>query len=81
MRAIWYERPGPAREVLQFGERPRPEPAPGEVRVRLLASGVNPADIYRRAGTASSRPGTPAGSVTCPASPPSTSTGPSPCST
>ncbi|RAI59135.1 NADPH:quinone reductase [Roseicella frigidaeris] len=52
MRAVWYERPGPARPVLQFGERPRPEPAPGEVLVRLLASGVNPADVYRRAGTA-----------------------------
>jgi NADPH2:quinone reductase len=51
MRAIWYERPGPAREVLHYGERPLPAPAPGEVRVRLQASGVNPADIYRRAGT------------------------------
>jgi NADPH2:quinone reductase len=29
---------------------PRPEPGPGEVRVRLLASGVNPADCKRRAG-------------------------------
>lgn len=52
MRAVWYERPGPAREVLRHGERPLPEPAPGEVRVRLHASGVNPADTYRRAGTA-----------------------------
>ena len=51
MRAVWYERTGPAREVLQFGERPLAEPAPGEVRVKLAASGVNPADIYRRAGT------------------------------
>lgn len=51
MRAIWYDRHGPAREVLQQGERPDPVPAPGEVRVRLLASGVNPADTYRRAGT------------------------------
>jgi NADPH:quinone reductase len=51
MRAIWYDRPGPAADVLQFGERPTPDPAPGEVRVRLLASGVNPADTYRRAGT------------------------------
>jgi len=51
MRAIWYDRHGPAREVLQQGERPDPMPAPGEVRVRLMASGVNPADTYRRAGT------------------------------
>ena len=48
MRAVWYTRTGPAAEVLQFGERPLPEPAPGEVRVRLQASGVNPADTYRR---------------------------------
>ncbi|SDC32197.1 NADPH:quinone reductase [Belnapia rosea] len=51
MQAVWYTRTGPAREVLQFGQRPLPEPAPGEVRVRLEASGVNPADTYRRAGT------------------------------
>ena len=51
MRAVWYDRTGPAREVLQCGERPLPEPAAGEVRVRLAASGVNPADTYRRAGT------------------------------
>jgi NADPH2:quinone reductase len=51
MRAIWYDRHGPAREVLQRGERPDPVPQAGEVRVRLFASGVNPADTYRRAGT------------------------------
>ncbi len=50
MRAIWYERTGPAAEVLHLGERPDPRPAPGEVRVRLHASGANPADCYRRAG-------------------------------
>ena len=51
MRAIWYDRHGPAAEVLRRGERPDPVPAPGEVRVKLHASGVNPADTYRRAGT------------------------------
>lgn len=51
MRAVWYDRTGPAAEVLQFGERPLPVPLPGEVRVKLHASGVNPADTYRRAGT------------------------------
>lgn len=50
MRAVWYERQGPAREVLQVGERPTPVPGPGEVRVRLHASAVNPADANRRAG-------------------------------
>ena len=50
MRAVWYTRQGPAHEVLQFGEQPAPHAAAGEVRVKLHASGVNPADIYRRAG-------------------------------
>jgi NADPH2:quinone reductase len=51
MRAVWYERNGAAREVLVLGEMPDPEPGLGEVRVRLKASGVNPADTYWRAGT------------------------------
>ena len=50
MKAVWYTRQGPAREVLQFGEQPEPHAGAGEVRVKLAASGVNPADIYRRAG-------------------------------
>ena len=51
MKAVWYERTGPAAEVLTFGEMLTPEARPGEVRLRLEASGVNPADIYRRAGS------------------------------
>jgi NADPH2:quinone reductase len=51
MRAVWYERTGPARDVLTVGEMPKPEPGPGEVRVRLMASGVNPADCNRRSGS------------------------------
>ncbi len=50
MRAAWYERQGPAAEVLQFGELPEPEPGPGEVRVRLRFSGVNPGDTKKRSG-------------------------------
>src|SRR5215472_10966879 len=50
MRAVWYERCGPAAEVLTYGEQPTPVTGPGEVRVRLEASGVNPADAGRRAG-------------------------------
>ncbi|MDA0787309.1 MAG: NADPH:quinone reductase [Proteobacteria bacterium] len=48
MKAVWYEELGPAREVLQYGEMDSPEPGPGEVRVKLHASGVNPADVKRR---------------------------------
>jgi NADPH:quinone reductase len=50
VKAVWYERAGPAADVLTFGEMPTPLAGPGEVRVRLEASGVNPADVGRRAG-------------------------------
>lgn len=49
MQAAWYERNGPADEVLIVGEMPLPEPGPGEVRVRLAWSGVNPSDVKSRA--------------------------------
>ncbi|HET7123959.1 MAG TPA: NADPH:quinone reductase [Bradyrhizobium sp.] len=51
MKAVWYERTGAAPEVLTFGDMPTPVAGPGEVRVRLEASGVNPADAGRRAGS------------------------------
>ena len=50
MKAVWYERTGAAPDVLTYGEMPTPVVGPGEVRVRLEASGVNPADVGRRAG-------------------------------
>ena len=37
-------------EVLQLGEAPKPEPGPGELRVRTGAVGVNPADWKWRSG-------------------------------
>ena len=47
MRAITYtETGGP--DVLQLTELPDPAPGPGEVRVRLAFSGVNPTDWKRR---------------------------------
>jgi NADPH2:quinone reductase len=36
--------------VFEIGELPDPHPARGEVRVRILASGVNPTDTYTRSG-------------------------------
>lgn len=51
MKAVWYERTGPAEDVLSHGDMPTPDAAPGEVRVRLEASGVNPADVGRRGGS------------------------------
>ena len=50
MKAVWYERTGAAPTVLTVGEMPTPDAAPGEVRIRLEASGVNPADVGRRGG-------------------------------
>jgi len=50
MRAAYYERNGAAREVLRIGEVETPQPARGEVRVRLRTSGVNPSDVKSRAG-------------------------------
>lgn len=37
-------------DVLRFVEIPDPEPAYGQVRVRLYAAGVNPAEAYIRTG-------------------------------
>lgn len=50
MRAAYYEQNGPAREVLKLGEVETPRPGPGEVRVKLATSGVNPSDVKARSG-------------------------------
>jgi NADPH2:quinone reductase len=50
MKAAWYRRTGPAHEVLEIGELETPQAGPGEVRVRLRTSAVNPSDVNRRAG-------------------------------
>lgn len=50
MKAAWYERRGPARDVLVLGEMPIPQPGAGEVRIRLQFSGINPGDVKKRGG-------------------------------
>jgi NADPH2:quinone reductase len=50
MKAVWIEQPGGA-EVLQFGERPIPEPAAGEALVKVAVAGVNYTDISQRSGS------------------------------
>src|ERR1700760_1016514 len=50
MRAAYYESNGTAREVLRVGDVEAPHAGPGEVRVRLATSGVNPSDVKSRQG-------------------------------
>lgn len=50
MRAAYYEQNGTAREVLRVAEVDTPQAAPGEVRVKLVTSGVNPSDVKSRQG-------------------------------
>jgi NADPH2:quinone reductase len=64
MRIAWYERTGPAREVLQVRrDEPWPAPGAGEMLVRVNVSGVNPADVRRRAGWSGSGFRAPAGRI------------------
>ena len=49
MRQVVITRHGPP-EVLRLEEVPDPEPGPGDVRIRVTASGVNFADVLARIG-------------------------------
>jgi NADPH:quinone reductase len=50
MRAAYYEKNGPAADVLHLGDIDTPKPGRGEVRVKLATSGVNPSDVKSREG-------------------------------
>jgi NADPH:quinone reductase len=50
MRAAVYDKYGAAADVLRVEEIERPDPGPGEVRVRIELSGVNPTDWKSRSG-------------------------------
>lgn len=45
MKVICFEHYGEPAQVLMVQEHPRPEPGKGEVRVRMLASPINPSDL------------------------------------
>jgi NADPH:quinone reductase-like Zn-dependent oxidoreductase len=45
VKAIVFDRFGEPREVLQVRDVPVPEPGPGQVRVRMIASPINPSDL------------------------------------
>jgi NADPH2:quinone reductase len=51
MRAAWYERQCAARDVLRVDKMPNPEPRPGEVRVKVSASGIPNGDLGKRRGS------------------------------
>jgi NADPH2:quinone reductase len=55
VRAIIYKVTGGS-DVLSLADRPVPEPGPGEVRVQVAVSGVNPTDWKARAGRAAGQP-------------------------
>lgn len=60
MRALVFEEFGEPAEVLSLTDVPIPEPKPGEVRVRMLASPINPSDMMSIRGTYGKRPTLPA---------------------
>ena len=49
MKVAWFRRFG-GPEVLMYEDAPDPEPAPGEVLVRVRAAGINHVDLDVRAG-------------------------------
>jgi NADPH2:quinone reductase len=50
MKAAYYEKNGPASEVIIVGDLDDPEPAAGEVLVQVATSAPNPSDVKSRAG-------------------------------
>lgn len=62
MKAVVYERHGNPAEVLHVRELPPPKPGFRQVRVRMLASPINPSDLYTiegRYGVTQTLPATP----------------------
>lgn len=50
MNAVWYDSKGAPHDVLVVGEMPDPHPGPGQVRVKVVVSGLNPSDTKGRGG-------------------------------
>jgi NADPH:quinone reductase-like Zn-dependent oxidoreductase len=60
MKALVFNRFGEPAEVLQMRDLPVPEPGAGQVRVRMLASPLNPSDLMVVRGKYGRRPTLPA---------------------
>jgi len=56
MKAVLFDQPGDE-SVLHVGEAPEPEMAPGQVRIGVVAAGVNRADLLQRRGLYPPPPG------------------------
>jgi putative PIG3 family NAD(P)H quinone oxidoreductase len=56
MRAVIVQNPGGV-EALEVVDLPRPEPGPGEVLIRVVAAGLNRADLVQRRGFYDPPPG------------------------
>lgn len=61
MKSIVFEQPGKPADVLKPTEVPLPEPGPGEVRVKVIASPINPADLMFAQNLYGIRPQLPSG--------------------
>jgi NADPH2:quinone reductase len=64
VRAVIHSTFGDATEVLEVAERPLPEPAAGQVRVRTVLSPIHNHDLWTIRGTYGFKPELPAGSGT-----------------
>src|SRR5215831_2365946 len=60
MKAIVFDRFGDPADVLQARDVPAPEPGPGQVRVRMIASPINPSDLLTVRGQYGRLPSLPA---------------------
>lgn len=60
MKAIVFERFGEPAEVLSVRDVPMPEPGPGQVRVKMIASPINPSDLLVVRGRYGALPALPA---------------------
>ncbi len=56
MKAILFDEPGDP-SVMKLGEAPAPELQPGSIRIRVVATAVNRADLLQRQGLYPTPPG------------------------
>jgi NADPH:quinone reductase len=60
MKKILFEQCGEPAEVLTVRDAPSPKPGPGQVRIRMIASPINPSDLLFVRGVYGAKPNLPA---------------------